>query len=138
MTTVQHRHIQAILSSLHDRVIRLENLGYFPPNQEYPMEYRDNEASQEMVTWYLNEVRTRFGDRILHGIQNYASVLDAFNLNTTNLDLTNAEKRHIKAHLYTLYHEEMHKARDTLEFDRYYVDDVMGSLEFNMNMIAAM
>lgn len=32
----------------------------------------------------------------------------------------------------------MHKARDTLEFDRYYVDDVMGSLEFNMNMIAAM
>lgn len=131
MTTAYHTHIHAILSTLHDRVSHLENLGFFLPSGEYPVEYQNNEALHEIVVWYLSEVRMRFGNRRLQGGLPYADIIDEFNADTRQ-----DNKRQIKSHLYGFFHEVMYRARDTDEFSANSVDDVMNTMRMYMNMMA--
>lgn len=113
--------IVQILRGMHNRILRLENLGFHSQNQEY--ELQDNEVTRESVAWYLSEIRIRYGNRTFSDMPKYASIIDDFNKN-----IKYDYQQNILSRLYLLYNEEIIESKETHELNRNTVDLVMSHL----------
>lgn len=118
-----------LLSGLHERLLRLESLSFYPRGQAYPAEYMTTAQSRVEVSWFLTRVRDTWGDRSIHGSPSYAQTIDDF-----DTLLSEAEQSAAYDEIYGMFGTGVDSAwQDGMPVEPWLADDIVGHLRMMLN-----
>jgi len=118
-----------LLSGLHERLLRLESLSFYPRGQAYPAEYMTTAQSRVEVSWFLTRVRDTWGDRSIHGSPSYAQTIDDF-----DTLLSEAEQSAAYDEIYGMFGTGVDSAwLHGMPLEPWLADDIMGHLRMILN-----